>query len=330
MQFTQPLLRLPTRYCAETLAAEIAALPASAWLPHPGRIPGNDAVPLITPGGEISNAFAGPMAPTEHLRACPYIMDIMADLGAVWGRSRLMGLAPGARVPAHVDVGYYWRTHIRIHIPIVTTPQVRFTCGGESVHMAPGECWVFDSFQMHDVHNGGSQKRIHLVIDTVGGERLWDLIQQAQEEGATPPRNALPPGRARAGSLVFEQVNAPEIMSPWEVICHIAFLLDQAPPADALKPVSRRLDGFVHAWAAAWAQFGPSPAGVPTYQRLMTAVQADLQALRAGSIQLPNEVPLDRALRELIFSVAVPAAARPQPVAVAAPRPNLVGQRLAL
>ena len=32
-------------------------------------------------------------------------------LGGVWGRSRLMALAPGAEVPAHVDAHYYWRTH---------------------------------------------------------------------------------------------------------------------------------------------------------------------------------------------------------------------------
>ena len=99
MKIDRPLLKLPRRYCQQTLAAEVAALPPSAWLPHPGRIVGNDAVPLITPHGAITNAFAGPMAPTEHLRACSYIMEIMADLGAVWGRSRLMGLAPGAIVP---------------------------------------------------------------------------------------------------------------------------------------------------------------------------------------------------------------------------------------
>ena len=47
MKIDRPLLKLPRQYCARTLAAEVAALPPSAWLAHPGRIMGNDAVPLI-------------------------------------------------------------------------------------------------------------------------------------------------------------------------------------------------------------------------------------------------------------------------------------------
>ena len=97
MRLTQPLLKLRKRYCAETLAAEVRTLPPSAWLPHPGASPGNDAVPLIGKDGQASNAFYGRMMPTEHLRRCRYIMEIMADIGAVWGRSRLMGLARAPR-----------------------------------------------------------------------------------------------------------------------------------------------------------------------------------------------------------------------------------------
>ena len=184
MHFVRPLIQLPIRFCAETLAREVKALPPSAWLPHPQGFAGNDAVPLVTVNGALNDAFEGPMAATEHLRACPYLMALMEQLGGTWGRSRLMGLAPGARVPRHVDIHYYWRTHLRIHIPIVTNPGVTFTCGGETVHMAPGESWIFDSFQLHEVHNAGDAKRIHLVLDTVGGERLWDLIDAASN-GAT-------------------------------------------------------------------------------------------------------------------------------------------------
>ena len=52
----------------------------------------------------MTDEFEGPMAATEQLRACPYSMALMAELGGTWGRSRLMGLAPGASVPRHVDV----------------------------------------------------------------------------------------------------------------------------------------------------------------------------------------------------------------------------------
>ena len=35
MQLKQPLTKLPLRFCAETLAAEVRSLPLEAWIPHP-------------------------------------------------------------------------------------------------------------------------------------------------------------------------------------------------------------------------------------------------------------------------------------------------------
>jgi hypothetical protein len=309
MKLDVPLLKLPRQYCAETLAAEVASLPRSAWIAHPGKLAGNDAVPLITPGGEISNGFAGPMAPTEHLLACPYIMEIMADLGAVWGRSRLMGLAPASDVPEHVDVGYYWRTHVRLHIPVITNPNVEFTCDGRTVHMKAGECWAFDSFCLHNVRNLGTDKRVHLVLDTVGGDRLWDMmVETRRAEGRVLPLQYVPPGATSVEKLAFERINTPEIMSAWEVRCHIDFLVRQAPQAPQLSAVIDTLDRFSIAWAAAWAQYGPSHDGLPRYQQLLARIRDDLKRTGADRILLHNAVPLDRTLNELIFMVATPAA----------------------
>ena len=251
------------------------------------------------------------MAPTRWLQACAYIRQAMGEIGAVWGRARLMGLAPGAEVPPHVDVNYYWRTHLRIHVPIVTTPDVSFTCGGETVHMAPGECWVFDTFRWHEVHNRGAAKRVHLVMDTVGGDRLWELIDRAQGGDAAVPA-AIAPGGGDP-RLLFEQVNAPGIMSPWEIRCHIAFIADEAAPAPGLDQVMKRLDRFALAWTAAWAAYGPSEAGLDDYRRLLAATQQDLASLGADTLQLRNEVPVLRQLAQLIFNVALPRA--PQPAA---------------
>src|SRR4051812_20685761 len=114
MQFNRPLLRLPIRFNGEALAAEVSGLPRSDWVAHPNAFPGNNAVRLITTGGMPTDTFGGAMGPTDFLRACPYITELMSELGGTWGRSRLMGLAPGAEVPAHVDSHYYWRTHVRI------------------------------------------------------------------------------------------------------------------------------------------------------------------------------------------------------------------------
>ena len=324
MHLKRPLLKLRRRYCAETLAAEVRALPASAWVPHPGSYPGNDAVPLIAKDGQPSNAFYGTMMPTENLRRCRYIMEIMADIGAVWGRSRLMGLAPGAEVPPHVDVHYHWRTHIRVHVPVITNPGVTFTVAGKSVHMSPGECWVFDSFSLHDVQNRGSEKRVHLVLDTVGGGRLWDLIEEAQsaEDDFAEP-DVVEPGRGGVDTLAFEQFNAPGVMSPWEIRCHIGFVAEHAPADPRLEPVFRRMERFADEWNAAWARFGLTEPGLPTYQSLLSQAQRDLKMLPGAEVKLPNAVPVSRVFKELIFDVALAAA----PVRSAQPMARAAGLR---
>ena len=302
MRLDQPFLQLPISFCAETLADEIRALPPSAWQPHPTGFVGNEAVPLITPGGALSDGFEGPMAPTPSLLACPYIMEIMADMGCVWGRSRLMGLAPGREVPAHVDSHYYWRTHHRLHIPIITNPGVSFTCGDETVHMAAGECWMFDSFRFHEVQNRGSEQRIHLVIDTVGGGRLFELIEAAKNGAAAEGATMLRPGQGKRDGLTFEQVNTPMVMTPWEIRCHLGLVAEHAVPNPVLDRVMSRMDRFVDAWTAAWARFGTDAEGLPTYRQLLATTRHDLNRLGGSELLLDNDLPLYHLLDRLIFS----------------------------
>ena len=100
MRLKKPFLKLPIRFDAEALAAEVRALPPSAWTPHPTGFVGNEAVRLVTPAGEDSDAIDGPMAATDSLNRCDYVRQIMAEIGGVWGRSRFMGLAAGQGSPA--------------------------------------------------------------------------------------------------------------------------------------------------------------------------------------------------------------------------------------
>ena len=321
MELSRPLVKLPIRFDAEALEREVRALPKSAWVPHPTGFVGNEAVRLITPGGKPTDDLGGEMAPTEQLLACPYIMETMASIGAVWGRSRLMGLGAGADVPPHIDSHYYWRTHWRIHIPVITNPGVTFTCGGETVHMSAGECWVFDSFKAHKVHNGGSEQRIHLVLDTVGGGRLRELIE-AGERGSGEAE-LVRPGTFPAGNLAFERVNSPRVMSPWEIRAHLGFLAQHAMPHPLLAPVLKRLDDFASDWAAVWAQFEAGEAGWPGYLRLLNELKADLMAIGGAPVQLRNRLSLYQVLDHMVLlnlfadaqAVAAKAAREPQRLA---------------
>lgn len=303
MRLKQPFLKLPIRVDAVVLAAEVRALPASAWTPHPTGYVGNEAVRLITPYGEPTDDIEGPMTATEHLARCDYIRQIMAEIGAVWGRSRLMGLAAGREVPSHIDINYYWRTHLRIHIPVITNPGVLFTCGDETTHMAAGECWIFDSFRWHDVQNKGAEQRIHLVIDTVGGGALPELMSAAERGGADP--RFVPRDPESSAELLFEKVNSPKVMSPWEMRCHLAFIREQSGSDPAIADALERVEHFIDSWATAWARFGEVDDGLPVYSQLLQKGRADIGALGIEKLELPDGPLLQLVVEELIFGRAL-------------------------
>ena len=178
MKISHPFIQLPLFFDAPALAAEIAALGESVWMPHPQGFAGNSMLPLVASEGDPADeSFAGQMMPTPHLQACPYLGRVIASLGTVVGRTRLMRLSGHAEVTRHADQGYYWADRVRVHVPITTQPTVRFECEDTHTNMAAGECWIFDTWRQHRVLNDDTRERIHLVVDTVGSEEFWALVQ---------------------------------------------------------------------------------------------------------------------------------------------------------
>jgi hypothetical protein len=183
MRLSRPFFQLPVLFDAELLQAEVAALPAEAWAPHPDGVPGNSAARLISVGGAETESFHGQMLPTRWLEDMAYLRQVLAGFGVVWSRSRLMRLAPGVGVPEHADINYHWHFRVRVHIPIFTSPEIVFHCDGQSVHMAAGEAWILDNWRRHHVENQASAERIHLVADTSGTAAFWRFAC-----GQAPPR----------------------------------------------------------------------------------------------------------------------------------------------
>ena len=310
MKLRMRFLQLPVQFDAARLAEEVEALPEEAWRPHPQGYPGNDALPLITTNGDpASDAREGAMGPTPHLLACPYLMQALEELGATWGRSRLMRLSGAAEVTAHVDTDYYWRDHMRVHVPIVTQPTVRFRCGGEETHMAAGECWIFDTWSPHSVHNDATQARIHLVADTVGGDGLLNLIEQGRAPTEAKPGwspHAIPPRRGASPSLAYESRNAPDVMTPWELRDHLNFLMSEVAQGDSqAAAVGQALNRLRVNWHALWARSGDDETARPEYAALLTQAWARLQGLGVDAIGLRNGMGLGRCLRALIFESAL-------------------------
>src|SRR5687768_7156205 len=61
LKLPRPFFRLPVRFDAERLRAEVEALPTAAWSHHPQEYEGNTAVRLITVGGKQNDLVAGEM-----------------------------------------------------------------------------------------------------------------------------------------------------------------------------------------------------------------------------------------------------------------------------
>jgi uncharacterized protein (TIGR03032 family) len=290
MRLPRPFIRLPLAFDAARLAAEVGGFARAEWRPHPQGHPGNWSLPLIALDGDPGReGVAGPMRPTPQLTRCPYIRHVMAELGAPLGRSRLMKLDARAEATAHVDINHYWMQRVRVHVPVVTFPEVRFLCGDAVTRMLAGECWIFDTWRRHNVLNPTPHERIHLVIDTVGSDAFWALVEKSE----APPRHVPFAGEDR--DLIFESVNIPNVMSPWELELTWRELLSDAyqaaPGRAAVEALAAAAQPLLQQWRALWALYVDTPPGWPAFAALVFAFQRHTHAL-AAAIELPNGVNL--------------------------------------
>jgi hypothetical protein len=153
MRLPLPFIRLPVRFDLERLRAEVASLPAEAWAPHPNHIAGNTSLRLVSVEGGENDDVDGVMRPTPHLAKLPYVRQVLASFGAVWSRSRLLRLDPGAVVPEHADINYHWFYRVRVHIPSSRAPKCCFTAAVKPCTCAAAKAWLFDNWRLHSVEN---------------------------------------------------------------------------------------------------------------------------------------------------------------------------------
>ena len=301
MRLPQPFYRLNLRFDAARLAEEAAALPESAWAKHPNDIEGNSSVRLVSVEGGANDTVNGRMAMTPYLRRSPYIRQILASFGVVWGRSRLMRLAAGATVPQHADINYHWFTRVRLHIPIVTRDAVRFYCGNESVHMAAGEAWIFDNWRLHRVENPTPEQRIHLVADTSGSSSFWQFIARSQLPGAADEEHFF--DARRDAFPMTEQASLAPVMAPAEVDFLImdmrAEIAAQTDTADSSARIARYhtlLESLCRDWRQLYLLHGAGETGWSEFAKLRDSVREASQALGDGLLIRSNRVSVHSVL----------------------------------
>ena len=119
------------------------------------------------PGNIMPDAHNGAgFGETPLLARCPYFREVLTTFHCPLFAVRLLRLHAGSSIAEHIDHALDFDDgEVRIHIPIVTSDEVKFYLDGSRLVMAPGECWYTNVNLPHSVDNHGATDRIHLVVD---------------------------------------------------------------------------------------------------------------------------------------------------------------------
>jgi hypothetical protein len=193
-----PFLRLPIAIDIEGLRSDLARCLEHEWPAHFNTRDyegGWSALSLRSASGSETDITAHPdparrYLDTPLLATCPHVAAILGRLPCRTEGVRLLRQAPGGEIKPHRDAGLAYHDGVfRLHVPIVTNPDVEFVVAGQRVPMEPGECWFADFSQAHSVVNRGGTERVHLVIDCVREPRTdaWFLGAGFDPAGLVPP-----------------------------------------------------------------------------------------------------------------------------------------------
>lgn len=178
-------LKLPLQFDVAKLQADLAGMLAAEFVPHfnTAYYQGDwSAVPLRSVGGRTDRIYPDPTAKHEFadtplLARCAYVREVLASLRCPQQAVRFLRLKAGSIIKEHRDHELGFEDgEVRLHIPVITNPQVEFVLNQKRVLMNEGECWYTNVNQPHHVANNGSADRIHLVVDCVVNDWLRDLM----------------------------------------------------------------------------------------------------------------------------------------------------------
>lgn len=181
-------VKLPLQFDAARLHAELALIGTTEFVPHfnTAYFQGDwSAVPLRSVGGRIDQIYPDPtarnvFADTPLLARCDYIREVLAMLRCPQQAVRFLRLKAGSVIKEHCDYELGFENgEVRLHIPVVTNPEVEFVLNQVRVIMNEGECWYLNVNRPHRVANRGPTDRVHLVVDCVVNNWLRDMLMSS-------------------------------------------------------------------------------------------------------------------------------------------------------
>ncbi|MDH4107974.1 MAG: aspartyl/asparaginyl beta-hydroxylase domain-containing protein [Gammaproteobacteria bacterium] len=82
-------------------------------------------------------------------------------------RANVVRLKAGGDIPPHKDGNFSLAHSHRVHLPIITNDEVRFSVGSETRNLPEGTLYEINNRRTHSVHNAGPEDRVHLILDYV-------------------------------------------------------------------------------------------------------------------------------------------------------------------
>ena len=191
-----PSLRLPMTFDQEGLERDLETSMAVSWpveepfgikdfvgsdvtIFHDGQWKG---LALRSQDGDWRRTDPGgpglkPYANTEVLENTPVFREIVESFQCHLRTVRLSFLPAGVNIEEHCDTFHAFRYgQIRMHVPVVTHPDVVLMIAGERCVWKAGELWYGDFSRLHRVENKSPQHRVHLIIDATINEWLLSLF----------------------------------------------------------------------------------------------------------------------------------------------------------
>jgi ribosomal protein S18 acetylase RimI-like enzyme len=178
-------LKLPLEFDAASLQSDLARLGTDSYVPHFNQAyyQGDwSAIALRSVGGHAGHIYPDPtagdtFANTPLLASCPGVTRVLETLHCPQKSVRFLRLKAGSVIKEHSDLELDFEDgEVRLHIPVITNPDVEFILAGSRVVMREGECWYLNVSQPHSVNNRGATDRIHLVVDCVVNDWLRNMM----------------------------------------------------------------------------------------------------------------------------------------------------------
>ena len=222
-------VRLPRTYDPELLVRDLKVLSDVPTAPQPGPYHKGEwtGIALHSMGGKDSVFPSSPgmdtYQETANLQRTPYFRQILRELECPKEVVRILFLPPGGHIKDHFDFQTSFQFGlIRLHIPILTHPDLAFVIDGHRVRWNPGELWYGDFSRVHSVKNDSPIVRVHIVMDVQINDFILnlfppDFIERQRVKGISMTREAMPASESELRRYVCD-FRIPGDMMPMFVI----------------------------------------------------------------------------------------------------------------